>query len=64
MGHSSDQFFILVQFQSHPFLIGTEISFFKVRERVDSKKIEDLAAKCKKKEESSNKAAVEVKQLF
>jgi hypothetical protein len=42
----------------------TEISRFMVRERVDSKEVENLATKCKKAEESSTKAAGEVKQLL
>ena len=55
--------FVSVQFQSHPFIV-TEISLFMVRERVDAKEVADLGAKCKKAEESSNKAAGEVKRLL
>jgi hypothetical protein len=61
--HRVIQTFISVQFQSHPFIV-TEISLFMVRERVDSKEVENLATKCKKAEESSTKAAGEVKQLL
>ena len=54
--------FVSVNFQSHPFIV-TEISLFMVRERVDAKEVADLGAKCKKAEESSNKASAEVKRL-
>ena len=52
-----------VNFQSHPFIV-TEISLFMVRERVDAKEVSDLGAKCKKAEESANKATAEVKRLL
>ena len=55
--------FVSVNFQSHPFIV-TEISLFMVRERVDAKEVSDLGAKCKKAEESANKATAEVKRLL
>ena len=56
------QSFISVEFQSHPF-IATKISLFMVCEQIDSKEVEDLAAKYRKAVDNSNKATIEVKHL-